>query len=128
MQIIYEVIKHSFFNLDCRMNWEDLNSEKSYSPMVAYAQSKLANILFTRELANRLSGTSVTAYSVHPGTVRTEITRLDAYGFFKLLVILRHIFLPIWYIFSKSPRQGAQTTIYCAITYDALQYSGCYFR
>lgn len=109
------------------MNWDDLNSEKSYSPMVAYARSKLANILFTRELAKRLNGSSVTVFSLHPGAVRTEITRMEAHGIYKLMTILKQIFYPIWYIFSKSAEQGAQTTIHCAITYEVLQYSGCYF-
>lgn len=53
------------------MIWNDLNSEKSYSPMKAYGQSKLANILFTFELNRILKDTSVTAYCLHPGTVNT---------------------------------------------------------
>ena len=49
------------------MNWDDLNWEKSYNPIKAYSQSKLANILFTKELAKRLEGSGVTAVSLHPG-------------------------------------------------------------
>ena len=57
------------------INFDDLNSEKSYSPLVAYSQSKLANILFTRSLAKRLAGTSVIANCLHPGVIRTELGR-----------------------------------------------------
>eukprot|EP00731_Ephydatia_muelleri_P018057 Em0011g97a len=64
------------------INFDDLNSEKSYSPFLAYGQSKLANILFTRSLAKRLAGTSVIANCLHPGGVRTEIFRHVVSGTF----------------------------------------------
>ena len=57
------------------INFDDLNSEKSYNSFVAYGQSKLANILFTRSLAKRLVGTSVIANCLHPGVIRTELGR-----------------------------------------------------
>ncbi|XP_017472643.1 PREDICTED: retinol dehydrogenase 13-like isoform X3 [Rhagoletis zephyria] len=57
------------------INVADLNSDKSYDPGTAYNQSKLANILFTRELARRLEGTGVTANALHPGVVDTELFR-----------------------------------------------------
>lgn len=53
----------------------DLNSEQSYDSGKAYSQSKLANVLFTRELARRLEGTHVTVNSLHPGIVHTELGR-----------------------------------------------------
>ena len=53
----------------------DINSEKSYSKIVAYAQSKLANILFTKALAKRLEGTNVTVNALHPGPVATDLER-----------------------------------------------------
>ena len=55
----------------CKINFDDLQGETKYSPWRAYQQSKLANILFTRELARRLEGTGVTANALHPGYVRT---------------------------------------------------------
>eukprot|EP00058_Branchiostoma_floridae_P023357 XP_002608847.1 hypothetical protein BRAFLDRAFT_89716 [Branchiostoma floridae] len=58
-----------------RINFEDINAEKSYDAFPAYAQSKLANVLFTRELSRRLEGTGVTTYAVHPGFVKTDIWR-----------------------------------------------------
>ena len=64
------------YRLVRRINFDDLNSEKSYSPLVAYGQSKLANILFTRSLAKRLAGTSVIANCLHPGVItKTELYR-----------------------------------------------------
>lgn len=57
------------------INFDDLNSEKSYDEGTAYNQSKLANVLFTRELAKRLEGTGVTVNSLHPGVVQTELMR-----------------------------------------------------
>ena len=58
-----------------KINFDDLQSKSSYSRMGAYAQSKLANIVFTRSLARRLEGGNVTAFSLHPGVVRTELAR-----------------------------------------------------
>ena len=58
-----------------RINFDDLQSKGSYSRFYAYGQSKLANILFTQSLAKRLRGTNTTAYSLHPGGVKTELGR-----------------------------------------------------
>ena len=57
------------------IDFDNLDSERSYSPWRAYGTSKLANILFTRSLAKRLQGTNVTTNSLHPGTVFTELGR-----------------------------------------------------
>ncbi|GAB4505685.1 MAG: hypothetical protein Fur0043_26820 [Anaerolineales bacterium] len=59
-----------------RLNFDDLDFRQGYSGMQAYARAKLANILFTRELAGRLTGTTVTANALHPGVVATGIWRL----------------------------------------------------
>ena len=53
------------------MNWEDVNFDKDYEPRKVYGQSKLCNILFTRELAKRLDNTGVTVNALHPGVVMT---------------------------------------------------------
>lgn len=84
----------------------------------AYGQSKLANILFTRELAKRLDGTKVTANSLHPGAVKTELGRH--------LGILHYIALPVQ-MFVKTPKSGAQTTIMLAVDPDVENVSGKYF-
>lgn len=58
-----------------KINFDDLQSEKKYSRTGAYCQSKLANVLFTRSLAQSLKDTQVTTYSLHPGSIRTELAR-----------------------------------------------------
>ncbi len=58
-----------------KINFDDINSTKNYSPWGAYSQSKLANILFTRSLTKRLEGTNVTANALHPGVIKTELGR-----------------------------------------------------
>lgn len=62
-------------HLKGQINTDDINSEKNYDPGAAYNQSKLANIMFTRELARKLTGTGVTVNAVNPGLVDTELTR-----------------------------------------------------
>ncbi|XP_050510074.1 retinol dehydrogenase 13-like [Diabrotica virgifera virgifera] len=106
------------------INKEDLNSDKSYDPSNAYAQSKLANILFTNELAKRLEGTGVTANSVHPGIVDTELTRhMSFFSSWISSILLK----PLMWPFIKSPKQGAQTPIYLAIDTRLAKTTGKYF-
>ncbi|XP_017061506.1 retinol dehydrogenase 13-like [Drosophila ficusphila] len=106
------------------INTGDLNSEKSYSRIDAYSQSKLANVLFTRELAKRLEGTGVTVNSLHPGAVNTELQRnwefLD-YAFVQLLLN------PLQWVFFKTAKNGAQTTLYAALDPELKEVSGLYF-
>ena len=63
----------------CKINFDDLQGETKYSPWRAYQQSKLANILFTRELARRLEGTGVTANACTPGTCAPQIFRAEGF-------------------------------------------------
>ncbi|XP_056641133.1 retinol dehydrogenase 13-like [Diorhabda sublineata] len=107
-----------------KINKDDLNSEKNYNPSTAYAQSKLANILFTNELAKRLDGTGVTVNSVHPGIVDTEIIRhMSFYNSWISTIFLKPLIWP----FIKNPQQGAQTIIYLAIDTRVEKISGKYF-
>lgn len=101
------------------IQFDDLNSEKNYSPLKAYAQSKLANILFTKELAQRLKGTGVTVYALHPGVVRTELSRHLSSALQFGLKLLRP--------FTKSPVNGSQTTIYCSIAPELEKETGLYY-
>ncbi|XP_051866205.1 retinol dehydrogenase 12 [Pristis pectinata] len=108
----------SFAHVFGRINFQDLQSEKSYEGALAYCQSKLANILFTRELAKRLKDTKVTVNSLHPGSVKTELTRHS------WVVAL------LWKICTfliKTPKEGAQTSIHCAVAEELEEISGKYF-
>jgi len=107
-----------------KINFDDLNSEKAYDPAVAYEQSKLANVLFTKELAQRLQGSGVTVNALHPGIVDTNITRHMAFmQSYMATMFLRPLFWP----FVKSPKQGAQTTLYCALDPSIEKVTGKYF-
>lgn len=102
-------------------DFSDINYEKrNYSPYMAYAQSKLANILFTDELSRRLEGSNVTAYSVHPGVVSTNLYRNQ----WKVTKVLMW---PVHKLFMKTPAQGAATTLYCTLEKGIEKYSGKYF-
>ncbi|XP_005656404.1 retinol dehydrogenase 11 isoform X2 [Sus scrofa] len=131
-----------------RIHFHNLQGEKFYHAGLAYCNSKLANVLFTQELARRLKdaetksqhqelahghtaiklrfetgqsdgkSSGVTTYSVHPGTVDSELVRHSS--------LLRWI----WWLFSffiKTPQQGAQTSLYCALTEGLEVLSGNHF-
>ena len=66
-----------------RIDFDDLQGEQAYSGAAAYNQSKLANVLFTYELARRLEGTGVTANALHPGVVRTAFGPEDPGGWMR---------------------------------------------
>jgi len=85
---------------------DDLNQEHGYSRWNAYGQSKLANILFAKELNRRLSEHGVTAFSLHPGVIATELQRN--------LGVLGSIFNFLSRPFGKNIPQGAATTVFCA--------------
>ncbi|KOY85553.1 hypothetical protein AD998_04725 [bacterium 336/3] len=99
------------------INFSDIEFKKSYSGIGAYKQSKLANILFTRFLAQKLEGTNVTANALMPGFIATELFR-------NIPSFLRWI-IPI---FAKTPKQGAQTSIYLATSEEVKYTSGEYFK
>ncbi len=69
------------------LDFKDMMWEKNYSWMLAYCRSKLANIMFTNELARQLEGTGVTVYSLHPGSIRTELVRHVLNGWKKILQV-----------------------------------------
>ncbi|KAM6912418.1 retinol dehydrogenase 12 isoform 1-T1 [Xenentodon cancila] len=100
------------------IRFHDLHSQGSYNSGLAYCQSKLANVLFARELAHKLKGTDVTVNSVHPGTVNSDLTRHST-----LMTILFTVFS----MFLKTSREGAQTSIYCAVAEELQSISGKHF-
>ncbi|XP_006981518.1 retinol dehydrogenase 14 [Peromyscus maniculatus bairdii] len=104
------------------INFEDLNSEQSYNKSFCYSRSKLANILFTRELARRLEGTNVTVNVLHPGIVRTNLGR-----HIHIPLLARPLFNLVSWAFFKTPLEGAQTSIYLASSPEVEGVSGRYF-
>jgi NAD(P)-dependent dehydrogenase (short-subunit alcohol dehydrogenase family) len=101
------------------LDFDDLQMEKHYRAMTAYGRSKLANILFTRELARRLAGTGVTANCLHPGFVATRFGQSEG-GLFAVMVRLSMLF-------ARSPEQGAETIVHLAASPDVTTTSGGYF-
>jgi NAD(P)-dependent dehydrogenase (short-subunit alcohol dehydrogenase family) len=101
------------------INFDDLQAKKRYSGWRAYQQSKLANILFTRELARRLEGTGVTANALHPGYVNTQIFRVKGFAGWLMRRAAD--------LFAITPEQGAQTSIYLATSPEVEGVTGKYF-
>ena len=108
------------------MNWDDLLAERTYSNFEAYKQSKLANILFTKELARRLAGTGVTIVALHPGFVATELFR--DHGDRSWVGFFQHMFINSLWMFSKKASDGAATSIFCATDPSVLDNNGLYFE
>ncbi len=101
------------------IDFDNLQLQKGYGAMKAYSQAKLAQVLFTRELARRLEGTRVTANCVHPGVVRTHWGN-TAGGLLALGVKIGRPFF-------KSPERGAEGPVFLAISPDVDGVSGKYF-
>ncbi|XP_066282243.1 retinol dehydrogenase 12-like [Branchiostoma lanceolatum] len=112
---------------DGSINFGDINWEGGYNFMKAYGQSKLANVMFARELSKRMEGSGVTAYSLHPGVILTEGGRHVKKVVGNIIVFLTPIILLGMLLFGKNVRQGAQTSIYCAVTEGLEVHSGKYF-
>ncbi len=103
-----------------RVDFDDLQAEHSYSGARAYNQSKLANVMFTYELAQRLRGSSVTANALHPGVVSTGFGAEDPGQLQRWLV-------PFIRPLMKDPRRGAATPVHVAVSPDLDGVTGRYF-
>jgi len=101
-----------------KIDFDDLMGERKYSGSDAYNQSKLANVMFTYELARRLEGTGVTATALHPGLTSTAFSAEDP-SMGLLVKLLRP--------FMKSPARGAETPIYLASSSQVEGITGEYF-
>ncbi len=100
-----------------KMEWDDLMSERGgFSGQRAYAQSKLANVLFANELARREAPHGVTANSLHPGVVKTNLAR-------EFPEMLR----PVAGLVMLTPEKGAQTSIFLASSSEVNAVTGMYF-
>jgi retinol dehydrogenase-12 len=102
------------------IDFDDLGGERRYRAMRIYGQSKLANILFTYELARRLDGTEVTANCLHPGAVATALGKNNGAWARGVIRVLRPFF--------RTPERGAETSIRLACSLEVERVSGKYFR
>ncbi len=106
---------HRWGNLD----FDDLQNARKYRPFPVYGQSKLCNILFTRELARRVAGTGVMANCLHPGGVATSLGWHNGWWAVLIAKSLRPFF--------RTPEQGADTAIYLATSPEVEAVNGKYF-
>ena len=104
---------------EAHIPFNDLNAERSYRGFGRYGETKLANILFTTELARRLDGTGVTANCFHPGLVATGFNRNNG--------LLMHLGMTMLRPMSRSPEKGAETLVWLATSPDVANVSGGYF-
>jgi NAD(P)-dependent dehydrogenase (short-subunit alcohol dehydrogenase family) len=119
------VVVSSAAHIGGKINFDDLQSEKRYSSFGAYSQSKLANLLFTYELARRLerSGTNITVNALHPGGVRTNFGKEgDTRG------LLRFVFDLFLRVGGISAEEGADTAVYLASSPEVTGVTGKYFE
>ena len=103
-----------------RIHFNDINLTKDFSVFSAYSQSKLAEILFSFELARRLEGTGVTVNCLNPGPVATNIGVDRKTGFGKSIMGLLKYFFP-------TPEEGAETSVYLAVSPEVEGVTGEYF-
>ena len=101
------------------MNWDDLQLKSGWGAMKAYTQSKLCNILFTRELARRLEGTRVTANCLHPGVIASGFGHTYGGGFSFILKLAKPFLI--------TPEKGAATQVYLASSPEVAGATGKYF-
>ena len=102
------------------MNFDDLQSEKEYKTMRVYGQSKLANILFTRELSEKLEGKGITVNCLHPGFVNTGIGSNNSPTLGRILMAMARPF-------SRKTDKGAETSIYLCVSPEVEGISGEYY-
>ena len=99
--------------------FDDLDAEKTYQGFARYKQSKLANILFTSELARRLSGSGVTAHCFHPGLVASGFNRNNG--------LLMNLAMTMLWPMSRSVEKGAETLVWLATSADVVKINGGYY-
>jgi NAD(P)-dependent dehydrogenase (short-subunit alcohol dehydrogenase family) len=103
-----------------KIEFDNLQGERSYSGIGPYGNTKLANILFTIELAHRLEGTSVTVNALHPGLTSTGFGKNNPGFIMKIMGVI----IPL---VARSPEKGAQTSIYLATSPEVQNITGKYF-
>ena len=107
-----------------RIQWEDIHWQRTpYSALDAYSQSKLANLLFSAELARRLEHSGVTVYSLHPGVIATDLFRHAGDSLGPAAGLLLTLGKPLL----RTVDSGAQTSVYCAVDPSIAGHSGRYY-
>lgn len=115
---IVNVASRAHARVKQRPDWSSLQSmSKTTTAFPEYCVSKLANVLFTQELAKRLEGTEVTCYSLHPGVIASDIWRSVPW-----------IFRGIMKLFMITNEEGALTTLHCALSEEAGKETGLYYK
>jgi NAD(P)-dependent dehydrogenase (short-subunit alcohol dehydrogenase family) len=102
-----------------QIDFDDLNAKKRFSGWKAYSQAKLANILFSYELAQRLKGKGITSNALHPGFVATQFAKNNG--------ALSRAVMPLVHMFALTPQEGARTSVYLASSREVEGVSGKYF-
>ena len=112
------------------MYWQngEINFKDEFDPILSYKRSKLCNILFTHELAKNLKDSELTVNSVSPGIVLTGLGRHIFSRFRLAKKILAVVCYPLIWFLLRTPRQGAQTILYCALEPKLKKTSGRFFR
>eukprot|EP01114_Cavostelium_apophysatum_P000007 TRINITY_DN10008_c0_g1_i1.p1 TRINITY_DN10008_c0_g1~~TRINITY_DN10008_c0_g1_i1.p1 ORF type:complete len:308 (-),score=70.34 TRINITY_DN10008_c0_g1_i1:49-972(-) len=106
----------SFVAKQGHINFDDINTEKHYDKWKAYTQSKLANIIFTYDLAKKLEGTGVAVHAVNPGFVKTDLLKTSGAGVGLASAVA-----------AKTPEQGAETSLFVALNPETQKITGKYW-
>lgn len=117
------VVVSSGAHAAARMNFDDLQGEQKYSGFGAYGQSKLANVMFTYELARRLKGAGVTVNALHPGLVASNFGRTNNEN-----NTLMRLGLRLTQLLAVSEEKGAETSVYLATSPEVEGVTGAYFQ
>ena len=107
-------------------DFDNIGKEEKYSGSVAYSITKLANVVYTKELHRKYATSNITSYSLHPGVVETEVQR-HLFDQYPILLKMVNLLRPVLKIFVKNAKEGAQTTICCAVEEGLEKFSGEFF-
>lgn len=110
------------------LHLDDINFEnREYSSFRVYGEAKLMNVLYAKELADRLVGTNITAYSVHPGWARSNFGS-GGKGLMGAIMSISNVLMkPVMPFISESNEEAAQTSLHCLISDEAPKFNGAYF-
>lgn len=126
MAIVSSVVHAGSEKKRPKVHLEDLNYKKrKYNNIAAYCEAKVAVILYAKELAERLKGSGITTYSIHPGWARSNFGGGGNFLMKSLMAILKPVFTIL--NFSDSSWESAQTSLHCLLSDDAPKHSGAYF-